>query len=341
MKKLLNTLYITQEGVYLSLEGENIVALKDNAELARVPFCNLEGIICFNYTGCSPALMGKCAENGINLCFLKPSGRFLARVTGPIKGNVLLRQAQFDAVRDKDVCLAIARNTVAAKLHNSRYILYRYVRDHADNCNIEKIESVIDLLGQNIESVFNSQNIENIMGIEGESARMYFSVFGFMVHNSNFFFNGRSKRPPLDNVNAVLSFLYSLLAADVQWALETVGLDPYVGYMHVDRPGRPALALDLMEELRAFFVDKTVLNIINLKQIKGEDFLQKEGGGIVMGDECRRQILKLWQERKREVILHDGIKEKIQIGLIPYVQSQIFARFLRKDIPEYKPFLVK
>lgn len=336
MKKLLNSMYITNEKAYLSLENENIIISAEGEKLAQVPFVNIENIVCFNYLGCSPALMGKCVENGVPLNFLRPNGRFLACVTGPIKGNVVLRQKQFDAVRNCEVCLKCSKSTIIAKLHNTRVFLSKFLKNHKDN---KRVENIIEVITQNIEGLFECSGIENIRGIEGGTARLYFGVFSELIMQEGFTFNGRSKRPPLDNVNALLSFFYSILTMEVKSALETVGLDSYVGFMHTDRPGRPALALDLVEELRVFFVDSFVVRIINLNQVKKEDFIEKEGGAVIMTDDCRKKILKLWEEVQKESIKHPIINEKIQIGLIPYIQAQLFAKYLRGDVEEYTPFV--
>ena len=341
MRKLLQTLYITNELAYCSLDGENIVISVENKEVKRVPFVNFENIVCFSYLGCSPALMGKCGEKGIPICFLRPSGRFLARVTGEIKGNVHLRRAQFERLSDEQVCLKLTQNVIAAKFHNSRYILSRALRDHADKINADSISKAIESMSAGIEAVYESLNIDSVRGYEGECSRKYFEVFNELIikNKDEFIFLNRTKYPPLDRVNAMLSYFYTILSLDIQSALETVGLDPYIGFFHADRSGRASLALDLIEELRAYIVDRFVLSMINLQQVKGDDFLQKEGGGIIMTDECRRTMLTAWQKRKHETVTHPIIKEKIEIGLIPYVQANLLAKYIRGDIPEYTPYI--
>jgi len=338
LRKLLNTLYITSELTYVSLDNENIVVKKESEVLARVPFVNIENIVCFNYLGCSPALMGKCASKNIPLNFVTPSGKYLASVTGTIKGNVVLRQKQFDSTRLDSVCLELSKNTIVAKFHNCRVMLAKFIKNHNDN-NYDSIKQTADLISNNIEKVNLCNNVDEIRGIEGETARMYFRTFGQMIRKDGFIFNGRSKRPPLDNVNALLSFCYTLLTLEIKSALETVGLDPYVGFMHTDRAGRPALALDLVEELRAFAVDNFVINIVNLGQVNTKDFYEKEGGAVLFTDEGRRKILKLWEDRKKDTIKHKIINEKLQIGLVPYVQAQLFAKYLRGDMEQYCPFI--
>jgi len=341
MRKLLQTLYITNELAYCALDGENIVILVENKEVKRVPFVNFENIVCFNYLGCSPALMGKCGEKGIPICFLRPSGRFLARVTGAVKGNVHLRRAQFEKLSNAQVCLKLAQNVIASKFHNSRHILARALRDHSDKIDVASVNSTITALSDGINSVYEANNIESVRGYEGECSRRYFEVFDELIikNKEDFKFVNRTKYPPLDRTNAMLSYFYTILSLDIQSALEAVGFDPYIGFFHADRSGRASLALDLIEELRAYLVDRFVLSMINLQQIKSDDFLQKEGGGIIMTDECRKTMLTSWQKRKHEIITHSVIKEKIEIGLIPYVQANLLAKYIRGDIPEYTPYV--
>ena len=341
MKKLLNTFYITNELAYCSLDGENIVVSVEGKEVKRVPFVNIENIVCFNYLGCSPALMGKCGEEGIPICFLRPSGRFLARITGAAQGNVHLRRMQFEKLSDEQVCLKLTQNIISAKLHNSRHILSRAIRDHADKIDNKSIDAVVFSLSDGINSVYKTEDIDSVRGYEGECSRKYFSVFNELIlkNKEDFCFTDRNKYPPLDRVNALLSFFYTMLTHDIQSALETVGLDPYIGFFHTDRSGRASLALDLIEELRAYIVDRFVLSVINLQQVKGSDFLQKEGGGILMSDDCRKEAIGAWQKRKHEIIIHSVINEKIEIGLIPYVQANLLAKYIRGDIPEYIPYI--
>lgn len=327
----------------MSLDGENIVVLAGNEEKFRIPLCNIENVVCFSYLGCSPALMGKCCENNIAISFIRPSGKFLARITGPIKGNVLLRKMQYQYSHMDEFCVNISKNIIAAKLYNSRFILNRSLRDHADKIDTDKVSDASEKLKNNIEKIKNCQSTDAIRGMEGESAKIYFSVFNQMIvkQKQDFVFNERSKRPPLDNVNAMLSYIYTILTLDIQSALESVGLDPYVGFLHTDRAGRASLALDMIEELRAFLVDRIILTMINLNQIENSDFFVKEGGGVIMTDEARKKILKNWQTRKNEIITHPIIGEKIQVGLIPYVQAQLMARYIRGDLSEYSPFLCR
>ncbi len=343
MRKLLNTLYITQEDAYVGLDGENIVVSSSGEEKFRIPISNIEGIVCFNYMGCSPAVMGKCADNGISLSFLKPSGRFLARVSGSIKGNVHLRRMQYEMISNDEICIKLTQNVLASKLHNSRFILNRLERDHKDKINEAIVVNAIAKLTDNIELLYNSNSMDSLRGIEGESAQIYYSVFNELIitNKDSFKFERRTKRPPLDKVNAMLSYLYTILSLDVQSALETVGLDPYIGFFHTDRSGRASLALDLVEELRAYIVDRLVVSMINLQQVKEDEFLVKEGGGVIMTEECRKKILKQWQLKKTQIITHSVINEKIQLGLLPYVQAKLLAKYIRKEEMAYYPFLCR
>ena len=343
MKKLLNTFYVTLPDAYLSLDGKNIVVKEDGSELRRVPLHNLEGIITYGKQGASPALMRKCAESGIALSFMTEYGRFQASIVGEERGNVLLRRTQYRYADDEIKCLEIARNVIVGKLHNSRWVLERAARDHAMRVDAEKIKRVCAFISNTTISVREAMVSERLFGLEGEAASQYFSVFDEMIlsNKEDFFFRGRSRRPPLDNVNALLSFVYTLLANDISSALSAVGLDPFVGFLHRDRPGRRSLALDLMEELRAPLADRFVLKLINMRQLIGKDFLQKESGGVLLRDEARKTLLSAWQMRKQETLEHPFIKEKIQWGLVSHVQALLLARFLRGDLDEYPPFLWK
>ncbi|MBC3888188.1 type I-C CRISPR-associated endonuclease Cas1 [Acetobacterium paludosum] len=343
MKKLLNSLYITTPNSYLSLDGENLVVLLEDNEKFRLPFVNIENIICFGYMGASPALMGKCADNNISINFLKPNGEYLARIVGKTKGNVLLRKKQYTLSENEEFCLNISKNIIAAKLCNSRMTLERTIRDNFDKIDTSNLKITSNYIANNIDRIYEFNDSDQLRGFEGIIARNYFSVFSDMVlaQKKDFSMIERSKRPPLDFLNCMLSYLYTILSFEVRSALETVGLDPYVGFMHTLRPGRPSLALDLMEELRAYMVDRVVLTMINLKHITKKDFQKKEGGGVLMTDDGRKKILKCWQDRKKEIIMHPYIKEKIEIGLIPYVQAQLLGKYLREELPEYCPFLMR
>lgn len=340
MKKLLNVLYVTVPNTYLSLDGENIVIKKDEDVAMRVPLHNLENIVCFGYSGASPALMGACAERNIGLCFLTPHGRFQARVTGKVNGNVLLRKKQYLISEKEAESVSIGASFLVGKISNSRKVIERALRDHALLVNVEILTGASSSLRELMRALKECKTIEDLLGCEGSAAKIYFGVFDQLILQQRdcFYFRERSRRPPLDNLNALLSFLYTLLTSEAASALETVGLDPYVGFLHQDRPGRPSLALDLMEELRPVFADRLALSIVNRKQVTGKDFTQKESGGIIMDDEARKKVLTAWQERKKEMIIHPYLKEKISFGLIPYVQAMLLARFLRGDLDAYPPF---
>lgn len=343
MKKLLNTLYVTSENSYLSLDGENVVVFEEKTEIGRVPLHNLEGIVSFGYRGTSPALMGACAERNVSLCYLTPQGRFLARVSGRIKGNVLLRQQQYVSSRDEKISLEIAKNCILGKVYNARWVLERAVRDHPMQIDLEQVKSASGFLKSSLEYIQDAQSKEQLRGYEGEAASVYFGVFDQLIlqQKKDFVFQGRSRRPPLDNVNALLSFVYTLLTNQITSALETVGLDPYVGYLHTDRPGRASLSLDLIEELRAVFADRFVLSLINKRIVNGKNFYKKENGAVLMDDELRKKVLTEWQNRKREIITHPYLGEKVEWGMVPYVQAMLLARYLRGDLDGYPVFLWK
>ena len=343
MRKLLNTLYVTSPDGYLSLDGENVVIYDNDTELGRIPLHNLEGIVSFGYRGMSPALMGGCAERDISLCVLSPQGRFLARVTGRVRGNVLLRRKQYQVSMNQDASLMIAKNCILGKVYNARWVLERAVRDHGLQIDTEKVKEAAGFLKQSLRRIEESRDMAQLRGYEGEDASIYFGVFDQLIlqQKKDFYFKGRNRRPPLDNVNAMLSFVYTLLANTVASALETVGLDPYVGFMHTDRPGRLSLALDLMEELRPVLADRFVLTLINRKMVNKKDFSRKEDGAVIMGDEARKLLLSEWQNKKKEMITHPYLNEKVEWGMIPFVQAMLLSRYLRGDIDEYPPFFWK
>ena len=343
MRKLLNTLYVTSPDSYLSLDGENVVIYDNDTELGRIPLHNLEAIVSFGYRGMSPALMGGCAERDISLCVLSPQGRFLARVTGRVRGNVLLRRKQYQVSMNQDASLTIARNCILGKVYNARWVLERAVRDHGLQIDTEKVKEAAGFLKQSLRRIEESRDMAQLRGYEGEDAGIYFGVFEQLIlqQKKDFYFKGRNRRPPLDNVNAMLSFVYTLLANTVASALETVGLDPYVGFMHTDRPGRLSLALDLMEELRPVLADRFVLTLINRKMVNKKDFSRKEDGAVIMRDEARKLLLSEWQNKKKEMITHPYLNEKVEWGMIPFVQAMLLSRYLRGDIDEYPPFFWK
>lgn len=343
MKKLLNTLYVMSETGYLSLDGENVVLLENDKEMGRIPLHNLEEIVSFGYRGTSPALMGACAERNVSLCYLTPQGKFLARVTGKIKGNVVLRRQQYDSCMDKEKAMDISRNYILAKVYNSRWILERTCRDHSLQIDLEKVKEASQKLKNALDDIKVCETAEQLRGFEGEAASVYYGVFDELIlqQKKEFQFQGRNRRPPQDPINALLSFAYTLLANSAGTALETVGLDPYVGYLHTERPGRMSLALDLMEELRAPLADRFVLSLVNKKIVNGKDFQKKENGAVLMKEETRRSILTEWQKKKKEIITHPYLNEKVEWGMVPYVQSMLLARFLRGDLDGYPAFLWK
>ncbi len=343
MKKLLNTLYVTSENSYLSLDGENIVVFEEKTEVGRLPLHNLEGIVSFGYRGTSPALMGACAERNISLCYMTPQGRFLARVIGKTRGNVLLREQQYASSKNEEISLSIARNCIIGKVYNARWILERAIRDHSLQMDVDKVKNASDKLKNSLKYIQNCQSKEQLRGYEGEAATVYFGVFNELIlqQKKDFIFGERNRRPPLDNVNALLSFVYTLLTNSITSALESVGLDPYVGYLHTERPGRASLSLDLIEELRAVLADRFVLSLINKKMVNGKSFVRKENGAVLMNDEARRKILTEWQNKKKETLTHPYLQEKIEWGMVPYVQAMLLARHLRGDLDGYPVFLWK
>lgn len=343
MRKLLNTLYITSPDTYLSLDGENIVILKEQIETSRFPLHNLEGIVSFGYTGASPALMGACAKRNISLSFMKQSGRFLARVVGEVRGNVTLRKAQYRLSDSEEESNRIAKNFILGKIYNTRWVIERATRDYALRLDVDKLKKVSSGLVNSLKQVEYSENLEQLRGYEGEAAAQYFSVFDDLIlqQKESFYFHNRNKRPPLDNVNAMLSFVYTLLAYDVAAALETVGLDPYVGFLHRDRPGRISLALDMMEELRSVYADRFVISLINKREVNVDGFTQNENGAVIMDDDTRITVLKAWQSKKQETITHPFLQEKLEWGLVPYSQAMLLARFIRGDLDAYPTFMWK
>ncbi len=343
MRQLLNTLFVTSEDVYLSLDGENVVANRDSAAIARYPLHTLQSIVSFSYSGASPALMGACAQRDIGLAFCTPRGRFLARVSGQMHGNVLLRRTQYRAADDPSESCRIARMMILGKVYNARWSIERTRRDHALRIDGERFAAVSRQLQELLPLITSETAPESLRGLEGAAATAYFSVLDDMIlqGKETFFFRERSRRPPMDAFNALLSFAYSLLAHDCAGALESVGLDAYVGFLHRDRPGRVSLALDLMEELRPCFADRFVLTLVNNRIIKPEDLSFRENGTVLLTDGGRKLFIQKWQERKRETITHPFLEEKLPWGLVPYVQSLLLARYLRGDLDGYPPFLWK
>jgi CRISPR-associated protein Cas1 len=341
MKQLLNTLFVTTQGAYLSKHGDTVEVRHEQETKLRVPIHTLGSIVSFGNVTCSPFLMGLCGERNVTLSFLTENGRFLARVHGPVNGNVLLRRRQYRLADDPEASASIARWLVIAKIANCRVVLQRSMRDHPGDDSPNRVSQAIDDTGHSLEELKRPLPLEQVRGVEGNAANCYFGCFDDLIttNKEDFAFKQRNRRPPLDNVNALLSFLYTLLVHDVSAALEAVGLDPAVGFLHRDRPGRPSLALDLMEELRPYLADRMVLSLINRQQVKPSDFRTTESGAVVMDDNTRKTVLVAWQKRKQEEITHPFLQEKIQLGLLPHIQAMLLARFMRGDLDGYPPFL--
>ena len=343
MRKLLNTLFVTSEDAYLSQKNMNVVIHFDDERTVQIPLLGLEAIFCFSYKGASPDLIGKCAEEGIGFSFLTPRGKFLAQVAGRPQGNVLLRKEQYRISDSEARSCETARNCIFGKLYNARWVLERTLRDHELRVDKAAMEAASEMLKDAAKKSQSAENLDSLRGTEGEAATRYFAVFTEMILNQkeDFIFKGRSRRPPLDEVNAMLSFGYRLLANEYTSALNSVGLDPYVGFMHRDRPGRESLALDLMEELRSILVDRQVLTLINTKAIQKKNFERSESGAVFLNDSGRKIFLEAWQKHKREEIVHPYLGERIPWGLVPYTQALLLARYIRGDLDQYPPFLWK
>jgi len=343
MKQLLNTLFVTTQGSYLCQKGDTVLVRVENEDKLRVPIHTLGSIICFGQVSCSPFLMGLCGENNVTLSFLTERGKFLARVHGPVRGNVLLRREQYRQADDLGSSAQVARSIVIAKIANCRVVLMRATRDRPDNSDNSRILAACNVLGQLLDELEYELPLEVIRGKEGEAAKMYFDVFDHLitVNKEAFYLRDRNRRPPLDNTNALLSFLYTILVHDIESALESVGLDPAVGFLHRDRPGRAGLALDLMEEFRPYLADRLALSLVNRQQVKPSGFVKTETGAVWMDDDTRKTVLVAWQKRKQEEISHPFLNETVQIGLLPYIQALLLARYLRGDLKGYPPFLSK
>jgi len=341
MKKLQNVLYVTIPDCYLSLSGGNVNLLVEQKSIAKVPLNNLEGICTFGYQGISPALMEECLERKIGLSFFNQYGRFRARVVGTIDGNVILRKTQYRWSDDEHHCLIIAQSFITGKLYNTLHLLKQFRKSHAMRIDLNALDEVIGYLRDRLSDLKNVSNMESLRGIEGECASRYFRIWDHLIlqQKDSFYFHSRSRRPPMDRTNALLSFAYSLLANEVTSGLEGVGLDPFVGFMHRDRPGRRSLSLDVMEELRPVMADRFVLNLINRKQIQPDDFIVKENSACLLTNNGRKKFFQLWQEQKEVMIEHPFLKEKIKWGLLPHVQSLLMARYLRHDLDVYPPFM--
>jgi CRISP-associated protein Cas1 len=341
MKRHLNTLFVTTQGAYLAKEGETVIVKVDNDVRLRLPVHTIGGIVCFGQVSCSPFLMGYCAEQNVAISFLTEYGRFLAKVQGPVSGNVLLRREQYRQADNPEKTAAVSRAVLTGKIANCRTVLERVLRDHSDKIEINAVTRASQKLAYSLKRLQSELPLDVLRGIEGEAALTYFGVFDHLItsQKEDFKFHERNRRPPLDTVNCLLSFIYTIVMHDVRSALETVGLDPAVGFLHRDRPGRPGLALDLMEEFRPFLADRLVLSLINLGQVKGKGFEIKENGAVLMDDETRKTVLTTYQTRKQDEIMHPFINEKVTIGLLFHIQAMLMARYLRGDMDIYPPFV--
>lgn len=343
MKTHLNTLFITTEGAYLAKDGQAVAVRIEKQTRLRVPLHNLDGIVCFGRVGCSPILMGACADAGVTISFLSPHGRFRAAVQGFTSGNVLLRRQQYRLADDTSGSLEAAKPMVIAKVANSRSVLLRAARDGKVAERVDSLRRIAKRMGNDVQTIRGATTLDQLRGLEGETANTYFSAFNHVLldDGDSFRFTKRSRRPPLDRINALLSFVYTLLMHDLRSACEATGLDAAVGFLHRDRPGRPGLALDLMEEFRAYLADRLVLSLINRKQVQASGFQSLESGAVVMDDKTRKAVLIAWQERKQDTITHPFLDEKTSVGLLPHLQARLFARYLRGDLDAYPAFIWK
>jgi CRISP-associated protein Cas1 len=343
MKKHLNTLFVTTQGAYLSKEGETVVVNVEKEVRLRVPVHTIGGIVCFGNVGCSPFLMGFCAEHNVAISFLSEHGRFMAGVRGPVLGNVLLRREQYRRADDLSFSVKMARFILTGKLANCRNVLNRAVRDHSEKMNVDEVNEASTKISYSLDNLQKDLALDEMRGVEGDAAHAYFSAFDHLIvsQKEDFTFKERNRRPPLDRVNCLLSFIYTLVMHDVRSALESVGLDPTVGFLHRDRPGRPGLALDVMEEFRPFIADRLTLSLINLNQIKGKGFQVMESGAVLMDDETRKSVLVAYQTRKQDEITHPFLNEKVTIGILFHIQALLLARFLRGDLDGYPAFIWK
>ncbi|MCD8117055.1 MAG: type I-C CRISPR-associated endonuclease Cas1c [Oscillospiraceae bacterium] len=343
MRHLLNTLFVLTEDAFLALDGENVAVKQANEVIGRYPLHILSGIVSFSYAGASPALMGACVKRDVALSFCTPRGKFLACACGESNGNVLLRRMQYRTADDPLQSCRIARSFIFGKVYNCRWVIQRTLRDHRLRVDEEKLQAASTQLKAQLPMIAAETSLDSLRGLEGASASIYFDVVNDLLLNNQaaFAFHGRSRRPPMDRINALLSFVYTLLAHDCASALEAVGLDSYVGFLHRDRPGRSSLALDMMEELRPCIGDRFVLTLINNRTVAPEDFEVRENGAVYLKDGARRTVLNQWQQRKQEQIIHPYLGEKLPWGLVPYLQALLLARYLRDDLDAYPPFLWK
>lgn len=337
MRRLLNTLYLTNPDAYLRKQDEALAVYVGEERAMSVPFHLLEGVVLFGHAGCSTSVLGACASRGISTVILDESGRFKARVEGPISGNVLLRREQYQRASDDDACLSIAKRFIIAKVHNSRLIIQHYIRDYPEMREAGS-DLVVQVLAESRIEASHCASLDELRGVEGNAAHLYYSTIGHALRCDGLVFAGRTKRPPKDPVNAALSFFYTILSREIISACESVGLDPQMGYLHACRPGRASLALDLIEEMRAPMVDRFVFTLFNRGQLTKSDFLP-ESQGCFFKDASLKKVLGCWQERKQKQIVHPFLKERVPLGLVPFLQAQLFARYLRGDIEDYPAFL--
>ncbi|GHU72579.1 CRISPR-associated endonuclease Cas1 [Spirochaetia bacterium] len=340
MRKLLNTLYVSSQGAYLHQEGETVVIEKEKQKVLQIPIHTIGGIVCFGNVLCSPFLLGFCAERDVAVSFLSEHGRFLASVRGPVSGNVLLRRRQYRMADDEEATRRIAAQVVSGKLANCRIVMNRTIRDHAAKVDAPSLRAASTAIDRIMDRVPKAESTDEVRGFEGQAAAEYFKVFNHLIieQKTDFVFTDRNRRPPLDEVNALLSFIYTLLAHDVRSALETVGLDPAVGFLHRDRPGRPGLALDIMEEFRPVIADRLVLSLINRRQVSKNGFTKAASGAVIMDDATRKTVLTEYQNRKQDEVTHPYIEETVPIGLLFFIQANLLARHIRGDIDGYPPF---
>lgn len=343
MKRLLNTLYVTTQKTYLHKKGEAIEVIVDDEVKASFPMINFDSIVCFGNIYVSPFLLGAAPEYNITISFLSETGKFLARVQGSVAGNVLLRKEQYRISDDEERSANVAKFVLMGKISNQRTVLQRLYRDHKEKIDAEKVSEAIDYLSSNLKNLEKENNLDSLCGIEGDSAEKYFSVFDELItsQKGDFKFTGRNRRPPLDNVNAMLSYVYTLLYHDCISALECVGLDPAVGFLHRDRPGRFSLALDMMEEFRPFFADRLVLSMINRKEVTAKDFEKTASGAVLMSDDARKKLISAYQKKKEDVLHHPYVDKQMHIGILFHTQAQLMARFIRGDIDGYPTFIWK
>ena len=343
MKTLLNTLYVQTPGAYLHLDHETLKVELEGELHLQVPLHHLGGLVLFGEVMASPALLARCAQEGRAVTWLSRSGRYLGRFEGPTSGNVLLRRDQYECLSHSTRPLELARNLVAGKLHNQRYAVLRSARDTEASEDQEPLRHTARLLAEILVQVPAAADLDTLRGLEGDAGRHYFATFSHMVRaeRATFAISGRTRRPPLDPTNALLSFLYALLLSDCVAGAQGVGLDPQMGFLHALRPGRPSLGLDLMEEFRPVLADRLALTLINRRQITDQDFDHRAGGAVLLNDKGRKTVLVAYQERKQEEVFHPVVQQRMHLGLVPHVQARLLARQLRGDLSAYPPYLHK